>query len=646
MDALNFKWDEFRERSARGGGGNRTPECGFCRAEPYHLATPPFLRADDVPDVPALVNAIAGAIRFPGPSSPLPGLVNDSHISTPRLFRILLWVQWRSLKARLAGIQRESPLMLIVLACFVAGYVGVGFWLLRSGLGLLYHFPIVGSLLSQRILFLVFAFFFVMLVFSNIVIGYSTLFKNRETQWLLSLPVPHRNIYRWKFLEALSISSWALIFLSAPMMLAYGRVHDVPLIFYAQAALVFLPFVTIPALIGSWIILFFVHVLARRGVKKIALGTGALVLLVLIFSVKPASDLDATSAQDVLSLDQLLRHTRLSTNAFLPSAWMAKSVIAWGEGLGTQGAFYFLLLLSNALMGLLIGFEIMGRFFFKSWTATLSSRAERFQRRAEAMRLRGERRSLLEMVAGLLRIFSQPTAALVLKDARLFWRDPAQWIQFMIFFGLLCIYVLNLRNVAFDFQTPFWETTISYLNLGASALTLSTLTTRFVYPQISLEGRRLWIIGLAPMGLKKVLLQKFWMSSGAAMCVTVSLMIASSVMLHLPALKVVFFSGSIALMSVTLSGLAVGLGALFPNFKEDNPTKIVSGFGGTLCLVVSFIYIALFIALAALPDLRLVIKIPFPMPDCIAICLAIFLSACVLILPLGAAIHRVRTLEI
>ncbi len=536
--------------------------------------------------------------------------------------------------------------MLLVLAAFVVGYVGIGFWLLRAGLGLLYHFPLVGSLLSQRILFLIFAFFFVMLVFSNIIIGYSTLFKNRETQWLLSLPIPHRNVYRWKFLEALSVSSWALIFLSAPMMLAYGRVHDVPLVFYAQAALVFAPFVVLPALFGSWIILFLVHILARRGVKKAALLLAGAILLLLVFGVKPVTDAEAANAQDVLSLDQLLRHTRLSLNPFLPSAWMAKSIIAWGEGLTTQGAFYFLLLLSNALMGMLVGFEVMGRFFYRSWTATLSSRAERFQRRAEARRLRGNRHSLLDRATGLLRVFSQPTAALVLKDVRLFWRDPAQWIQFMIFFGLLCIYVLNLRNVAFDFQSPFWETTISYLNLAASALTLSTLTTRFVFPQFSLEGRRLWIIGLAPIGLRKVLLQKFWMSALTAMVVTVSLMIASSTMLHLPPAKVVFFAGSIALMSATLSGLAVGLGALFPNFKEDNPTKIVSGFGGTLCLVVSFIYITLFIALAALPDLRRVMPIPLPIPDALATALALLLSAGVLVIPLTTAIRRVRTLEI
>ena len=30
---------------------------------------------------------------------------------------------------------------------------------------------------------------------------------------------------------------------------------------------------------------------------------------------------------------------------------------------------------------------------------------------------------------------------------------------------------------------------------------------------------------------------------------------------------------------------------LYPNFKETNPSKIVSGFGGTFCLVMSFLYI-------------------------------------------------------
>ncbi|MDB6171343.1 MAG: hypothetical protein JWL59_654 [Chthoniobacteraceae bacterium] len=565
-------------------------------------------------------------------------------ITTVSLFRLMLWVQWRSLCARIRGVRRQSPLLLFVLSAFIIGYLGAGYWIFKAGLGYLYHFPLVGSLLSQRILFLVFGFFFMMLAFSNLIIGYSTLFKNRETQWFLSLPISHRNIYQWKFCEALAISSWALIFLSAPMMIAYGRVHSVSPEFYPQVAMVFLPFVVIPALAGSWGILCFVRIMARRNVKRIGLLISAAILLWLIFGLKPVTELDSANTQEVVTFDKLLHNTRLSLHPLLPSAWLTRSVLAWSEGLATQGYFYFLLLLSNAMLGLLLGFEVVGRCFYESWTISLSSRAERFQRKSEAKRLRGARHSWLERACHFF--LSPPAAALVVKDVRLFWRDPAQWIQFMVFFGLLCIYVLNVRNVAFDFKNPFWDTLISYLNLSASSLTLSTLTTRFVFPQFSLEGRRIWILGLSPMGLPKVLLQKFWLSCLTAMVITVSLMATSSTLLHLPWSKRLFFMGSVALMSAALSGLAVGLGALFPNFKEENPSKIVSSFGGTLCLILSFVYIALFVGLASIPDMRQVTRIQFPISDAVAWTIPVVMSACLLFIPMILASRQVKNMEI
>jgi ABC-2 type transport system permease protein len=560
-------------------------------------------------------------------------------------FKLLMWVHWRSLLAQIRGLRERSPFLLLVLGGFVTGYLVLGYWLFRWGLYLLYHFPLVGALLSQRILFLIFGFFFLMLVFSNLIIGYTTLFKNRETQWFLSLPIRHRDVYRWKYLEALVVSSWALIFLSAPMMVAYGQVQQVSPLFYLQVAALYVPFVVLPALLGSWLVLFLVRALSQTVVKRALLIGGGLAISLALFAMKPVTDIQATNPTDVLTFDQLLHHTRLSLNPMLPSAWLAKSMLGWAEGLNVQGLFYFLVLLANALFGLLIGFDIMGRFFYDSWAHAQSSRAARFQAKALAKRRKERKLSFLELSLAWLRPISQPNAALVLKDIRIFWRDPAQWIQFMIFFGLLCIYVVNLRNVAFNFTNPFWEVMISHLNLAASALTLSTLTTRFVFPQFSLEGRRIWILGLAPVGLHRVLLQKFWLSCVTATSITVVLMTASSLMLHLPWSKVFFFAGTIAVMSAALSGLAVGLGALFPNFKEDNPSKIVSGFGGTLCLVVSFIYISLIIALIALPDLRRVTPLQFALSDTWTFLLAALLSLALLFGPLWAAARRVKRLE-
>ena len=185
------------------------------------------------------------------------------------------------------------------------------------------------------------------------------------------------------------------------------------------------------------------------------------------------------------------------------------------------------------------------------------------------------------------------TRALVVKDIRVFWRDTSQWSQFVIFFGLLGLYMLNLRSVAYDWENEYWASFVSFLNLGASSMTLATLTTRFVFPQFSLEGKRLWMVGMVPYGLKHVLLEKFWLSSICSAAITVTLMLTSSFILRIPGWLTLLFASTVVAMSFALCGIAVGVGALFPNFspgstisqRDDNPARIVSGFGGTLTLI-------------------------------------------------------------
>ena len=71
-------------------------------------------------------------------------------------------------------------------------------------------------------------------------------------------------------------------------------------------------------------------------------------------------------------------------------------------------------------------------------------------------------------------------------------------------------------------------------------------------------------------------------------------------MLRIPFGHTLYLGLIIGVMTLALTGLAVGLGALFPNFREENPAKIVSGFGGTLCLLASFLYIVGSVTLLAM----------------------------------------------
>ena len=201
------------------------------------------------------------------------------------------------------------------------------------------------------------------------------------------------------------------------------------------------------------------------------------------------------------------------------------------------------------------------------------------------------------------------TRALVIKDIRVFWRDTSQWSQFVIFFGLLGLYVLNLRSVAYDRNTELWASFVSFLNLGASSMTLATLTTRFVFPQFSLEGKRLMdgrdgAVRVEAGASGEILAQQCLHGDHH-----VVLMLTSSWMLQIPGWLSLLFASTVIVMSFALCGIAVGIGALFPNFssgstanrRDDNPAKIVSGFGGTFCFILSLAYIVIVIGAEVAP---------------------------------------------
>jgi ABC-2 type transport system permease protein len=187
------------------------------------------------------------------------------------------------------------------------------------------------------------------------------------------------------------------------------------------------------------------------------------------------------------------------------------------------------------------------------------------------------------------------------KDWRLFVRDPVQWTQCAILFGLMGFYVLNLRTFSYHLARPLWRNLTALLNLGATSLVLATVATRFVFPLLSLEGRRFWVLGLLPIARRTLLWSKFLFAFVGALAVTLPLILASGSLLDLPAATLWHHCVAAVCVCFGVSGLAVGLGAVCPNWREENPSKIVSGFGGTLNLLLSVAFVVMVLLLTAAP---------------------------------------------
>ncbi len=514
------------------------------------------------------------------------------------LLRVNAVHSWR----RLLAVREQSRLLTGIIAIFIGGYLALAFELFYHGLQFIAKFPGLGAVLTERLLYTLFAFLFALLLLSNLIISYTNLFRNRETAFLLSLPVSNQTIFNWKFIESSILASWAFLFLIAPLVVAFGLVRDVPWHFYPLTVLLVGLFIILPGVFGSALAIAIGRHLDRKNfqVLLLLLALALLAFVAFWWKTNPVDD-DLLDKRTLEALDRLLAKTRFTMFPFLPSYWLSGALLQWAEGITNNAIFFAMVLLSNTLFFGSLAFTRFGNLFYDTASAVQSRAGGGFKFNFLGATDRGSATpGFLEKFFEKMVWLKPDTRAIAVKDIRMFWRDTTQWGQSVMFFGLLGAYIINLRNFTHQLTSPFWIHAVAFLNLGACAFNLASVTTRFVFPQFSLEGRRIWIVGMSPMGLARIVMTKYWLASAASLAITLALVTLSCYLLTMPWGDVAFFGAVITVMTFALNGLAVGLGVLYPNVKETNPNKIVSGFGGTLCFVMSSVYIIAALALLVL----------------------------------------------
>lgn len=502
---------------------------------------------------------------------------------------------FRRLRGRLVanvvrGVLSGSRLRLsMVVFCTGVFWAGL-FFLFFGGFQFLGMYGALAGDFVEYVFSLFFLSLLVMLFFSTGIVLYAGLFQSREASFLLTTPASADRIFAYKFGEAIAVSSWAFILLGSPLMAGYGISVGVHWSFYLVFLAFLFAFVLIPGSLGAVAAVLIARFFPRRRKSVLAALLGATI----VAGIWAVSKVWRTPG-DALSpdwLDSLLSRLSFCQNPLLPSRWMSKGLVEaarrnWGEGL-----FYLGVISAHAGVAYLLAAVIARDLYRSSYSRVQGERSSK--RRVGGYGLD----EVFHRVFGFL---PRPIRLLILKDLRTFRRDPAQWSQFLIFFGLLALYFLSIRRVGYDTQKPYWRNLISFLNLGVTALILSTFTSRFIFPLLSLEGRNFWVLGLLPLSRSSILWGKFAFASGISLVATEILVVLGDLMLRMSPTMIVLHMGMVMILCLGLSGISVGLGARLPNLKEDDPSRIAAGFGGTLNLLVSLVFILAIVTSLALP---------------------------------------------
>ncbi len=516
--------------------------------------------------------------------------IQPSHLTTrseaARTYRKLRWCLVRNqVQAFLTGSRLRLIMIMACSAIFWSGLFGLFF----EGFQFLASYK-----LSSEIFEYLFGMFFfsllVMLVFSTGIILHTGLFGSREPAFLLTLPSAPDRIFAYKFIEAMAFSSWGFVLLGSPMMVAYGITTGAPWPFYALFLAYLLAFILIPGSLGGIGAILVAYFLPRRRKTFLGICIGALIVLSLVMIYRASQAPGEILTRDWL--DAQLGQLAFSQHPLLPSRWISRGLISAADGNWRQGLFYLWIMTAHAALAYLIAAVVARDLYRPGFSRVQGGRASR------------RRIGWYGLDALFHRLFAfvpRPIRLMILKDLRTFRRDPAQWSQFLIFFGLLAFYFLNIRRLGYGNQNAYWRNLLSFLNLAVTALILSTFTSRFIFPLLSLEGRNFWVLGLLPLNRASILWGKFAFASGISIVATEGLVVLSDWMLQIGSTMTMIHMAMVAILCFGLSAISVGLGARLPNLKEDDPSKIAAGFGGTLNLLVSLIYIFLIVTALALP---------------------------------------------
>jgi ABC-2 type transport system permease protein len=497
----------------------------------------------------------------------------------PWIFHRLRWQAIRNTSLALAGPTRIRIISIGLCSLLVAGTVFAG---ALEGFAFLKRQQILpgGQLIGILFDFL-FLSLAVLLVFSGGIILYSSLFTAPETEFLLVTPVRADRVFAYKFQSAIAFSSWAFVLLGLPILFAYGLVFGASWAFYALLPIFLIGFLLIPGSVGAIVCLLIVNLAPRRRTQLLGLLAVLVAGMGIAWAYRTAVEATARNKSGTDTLHWLDGQFAFMRGRIVPSHWMTRGVQAAARGDLEAAAYPLALLWSNGLM-LYVGAAFVAQHWYRRGYNRIAT--------GGSLRRRYGGGRLDRFINRTLGFLDPQTRLLLIKDLRTFRRDPAQWAQVLVFGGLMMLYFVNAPQFYQSDQNQAYRQIIGFTNLTATGMLMCAYMSRFIYPMLSLEGRKFWILGLLPLKREKLLWGKFVFATFGSLVVGSLLVTASDFLLGIPVALLVHLP-TIAALAFGLSGLSVGLGAVVPNFRETDPSKIAVGAGGTLNLIVGLLYL-------------------------------------------------------
>ncbi|NCT54487.1 hypothetical protein GW758_00835 [Candidatus Falkowbacteria bacterium] len=421
---------------------------------------------------------------------------------------------------------------------------------------------------------------------SSIIFALVNFFKSYKDNWIMASP-KYRTMLWVNSFKAINNSTWAIVIISIPLLIAAGQVFQFSFLTVFLSVLAVLIFAVICSLLAIMIIFIFSILMNLLRIKNFMLLASLVIAVVVYIAVFIWQRVVNMNLEKIFQTDNIVDPSlSVFTDYFsvFPSHLSAMVIFNFQIG-DTVTAIKYVSLLLLALFIIVLIFKLLEFKFLHIWQIFQEGPFEAKKEKKQATR---------HLFQGS---FPKSAEDVVYKKELLTSLRSSKNFLGILFLAILLFAQVALitlidkySNIGDDFILG--ENMIA-LQLAIVLFFITAFIVRFVFPSFSQENNTSWIMGSAPIKMSKVFYSKYKIFSLALIILgTLSLLlyiIPLQISLSLSiSLNIVTL---IAILTLTMLGLA--LGSIYINFESSDPNELSTSAPGISFIISALAYITL-----------------------------------------------------
>jgi ABC-2 type transport system permease protein len=505
-------------------------------------------------------------------------------------YKILIFLKVNSpfgFSAFVKSIGSGIVYLIFAYGCFVMTYNTIEYLLVTVK---------IGSFLLHRFILVVLFIFFVSINIGNMVVSFSTLYKSKEVIHLITKPISFTKLFLIKFLDNFFYSSTTLLLIISAVLLGYGFYFNLSFWFYPFALIILvLPFMFTAGSAGVIVLLVVLKMSGRWGLRKV------LTIIGLVYSASVVSFYFISNPIKLVervfdyypNIDQYFGFLENGLVKLLPNYWISESLYWISQNKIERAIPYIYANLVSSIFVFGAALLIAKNWYYETWLTSLRVNAELRNKISNKNQFFGFQNK------SLLNGFDE---SILKREFFLFFREPSQWLHLTVMIFLITIFISSISGIDIIILKAYNEylKTIIYLIVSLfNTFLVASLSLRFVFPLISLEGETLWKIRSAPINFNDLLTKRLAIYFLLIFFIGQSISFFSNY--QFPVMLSIIAQINAALTTITLVSLNFGMGGIFANYKEKNAIRLASSQGASITFLFTLLYLVLIIAILFIP---------------------------------------------